>query len=226
MSRDKIPDTTIGEAKRKALAWGFRLIDIANPEDLDFDFAVERDGVTSLVRVRRLKHAGFLVAEILLTCDAQIRELRECTTFRGSDLQLWARGPARPFHRYRVLPDTIEELGEPDPLPADERAGELSEPARVPWNEKPVWSPPGEVREIPYVQECPATRERKLAMFRGYAKYIAGIKSKATGDQEQRDPGQRDPVGGEGDMATGQERVATTAGNLITGQGGEEAGAE
>jgi len=36
----------------------------------------------------------------------------------------------------------------------------------------------GEVKEVPYVRESPIKRERREAMFRGYAKYIAGLREK------------------------------------------------
>jgi hypothetical protein len=180
MNRDKRPEAAIGEAKRKAMAGGFQVIGMARPEELAFDFAVQRDGVTSLVRVRRLKQAGFRVANILRACARQIRELRECTLFKGSERELWVRGPARAYHRFRVLPETLEELPDPGVPPAPAGTGDLPETPPVPWHERSISTDAGEVREVPYVRESPAKRERLNAMFRGYAKYRAGLPEKET----------------------------------------------
>jgi hypothetical protein len=175
MNREKRPEAAIGEAKRKAMAGGFRVIEMAWPEELVFDFAVQRDGITSLVRVRRLKQAGFRVANILRACAMQIHDLRECSLFKGSERELWVRGPARAFHRFRVLPETLEELGDPGVSPAPAGTGVLQETGPVPWHERPIEKYTGEVRLVPYVRESALKRERLDAMFRGYAKYRAGI---------------------------------------------------
>lgn len=202
MNRDKRPEAAIGEAKRKAIAGGFRIIEMVRSEELAFDFAVQRDGVTSLVRVRRLKQAGFRVANILRACGRQIRELRECTLFQGSERELWVRGPARAFHRFRVLPETLEELGDPGVPPFPAGTGELQETGPVPWHEKPITTNAGEVRMVPYVRESPIKRERREAMFRGYAKYIAGIQEKET-MSGNTGPGVVDSGVGSGNMGTG-----------------------
>jgi hypothetical protein len=194
MNQDKRPDAAIGEAKRKAVTAGFRLIEMVRSEELEFDFAAQRDGVTSLIRVRRLKHAGFRVENIQRSCARQIRQLRDCTLFPGSDRELWVRGPARGFHRFRVLPETLEELGDPGTAPAPAATGELPETGRVPWYEMPIGNYSGEVQVVPYVQWSPAKRARLDAMFRGYARYRVEMKNKVPGP-ENPGPGAGDPGG-------------------------------
>ena len=110
MSRGKRPVVAIGEAKRAAVAAGFILIELKTVTEIPFDFVVRRDGVTSIVRVRRLKQAGFRIENILRACAQQIRELRERSLMKELIPELWVRGPARAFHRYRVLPETVEEI--------------------------------------------------------------------------------------------------------------------
>jgi hypothetical protein len=178
MKRDKRPDSAIDDAKQAALEGGFRIVEMVHSEELEFDFAVERDGVTSLVRVRRLKHARFRIVHIQRSCVREIRELRECVLFRGSERELWARGPPRAFHRYRVLPETLEELGNPGVPPAPAGAADQQQTGPVPWHERPIEKYSGEVREVPYVRESPFKRERREAMFRGYAKYRAEQKER------------------------------------------------
>lgn len=207
MKQDKRPLAAIDEAKRKAIAGGFQVIELARPEELAFDFVAERDEVTSLIRVHRLKHDGFRLAAITRSCARKIRELRECTLFKGSERELWVRGPARPFHRFRVLPESIEELGDPGIAPAPAGTGEIQETCPVPWYEKPIPTNDGEVREVPYVQESPVQRERREAMFRGYAKYIAG---KHGNDTMAGNPGSvtGDPKAGSGINVRDPDREA------------------
>ena len=111
MTRGKRPIVAIGEAKRSAVAAGFVLVELITEAELAFDFVVHRDRITSLVRVRRLKQAGFRVANIMRACAQPIAELQSCTLPDQLVRELWVRGPARAYHRYRVLPDTVEELG-------------------------------------------------------------------------------------------------------------------
>lgn len=178
MKQGTRPDAAIGEAKRQAIAGGFRIIEVMCSKEPAFDFAVERNGVTSLVRVRRLKNPGFREANILRLCARQIRELRECPLFKGSDLEIWVRGPARAFHRFRVLPESLEALGDPGVPRAVVGTHEPQEAGPLPWYERPITRVVGEVKEVPYVRESPIKRERREAMFRGYAKYIAGLREK------------------------------------------------
>ena len=110
MSRGKRPVVAIGEAKRSAVAAGFVLIELVTAAVLPFDFEVDRDGTSSGVRVRRLKQAGFRIENILRACAQELKEMRERSLMKGLIPELWVRGPARAFHRYRVLPETVEEI--------------------------------------------------------------------------------------------------------------------
>ena len=111
MTRGKRPVVAIGEAKRNAVAAGFILAEVVTETEIPFDFVVQKERITSLVRVRRLKQAGFRVANILRACAQQIADLRSCTLPDQLVRELWVRGPARAFHRYRVSRDTVEEIG-------------------------------------------------------------------------------------------------------------------
>lgn len=111
MTRGKRPVVAIGEAKRSAVLAGFVLVDLVTEAELAFDFVIHRDRIASLVRVRRLKQAGFRVANIMRACAQPIAELQSCTLPDQLVRELWVRGPARAFHRYRVLPDAVEEIG-------------------------------------------------------------------------------------------------------------------
>jgi len=111
MSRGKRPVVAIGEAERSAVAAGFTLIELVTAAVLPFDFVVDRDGISSVVRVRRLKQAGFRIENILRACRQELKELNERSLLKDLIPELWVRGPARAFHRYRVLPETVEEIG-------------------------------------------------------------------------------------------------------------------
>jgi len=104
------PLVAISEAKQKAIAWGFQLIELETKERLPYDFAFHYEGVTTLARVRRLKYAEFWPEQIMRACVQQIRELREAAIMANLAKELWVRGPDRTWHRYRVLPDSIEEV--------------------------------------------------------------------------------------------------------------------
>ena len=110
MTRGKKPLVAIGEAKRKALAWGFQLIELETKEKLPYDFAFHTEGITTLARVRRLKYAEYRPDQILRTCSQQIEELRETVIMANLAKELWVRGPDRTWHRYRILPEKIEEV--------------------------------------------------------------------------------------------------------------------
>ena len=108
MTRGIRPVAGIAEAKRRATAWGFTLIEIGMEAQVPFDFGIQYNGSTSLVRVRRLKHHGYRVEIIITSCADQIREFRELVLPEGVSRELWVRGPERAWHRYRVLPETVE----------------------------------------------------------------------------------------------------------------------
>jgi len=114
MTRGYKPVVAIGEAQRKAATWGFTLIMLATERKLPFDFVINDRGCTSLVRVRRLKYAQYLIPEIMRLCAQEIKELRELTIPDGIYRELWVRGPDRTWHRYLVLEDGIEPLENED----------------------------------------------------------------------------------------------------------------
>ncbi|MGA2121773.1 MAG: hypothetical protein ABSG49_06975 [Methanoregula sp.] len=159
MSRGKRPVVAIGEAKRSAVAAGFMLIELVTAAVLPFDFVVHRDGTSSVVRVRRLKQAGFRIENILRACAQELKELRESTLLDGLIRELWVRGPARAFHRYRVLPETVEEIGipaqSPESLPDTVREIKSSRLMDDPIQR----DSPSRVVEIPYVVGLPVSPE-------------------------------------------------------------------
>ena len=110
MTRGHPPVVAIGEAKRKAVAWGFMLIALVTEAELPFDFVINDRGCTSLVRVRRLKYAGYGVAAIEQSCKNDIAALRAIPVTPEIFRELWVRGPGRRWHRYLILPDGIEAL--------------------------------------------------------------------------------------------------------------------
>jgi len=107
LTRGIKPFVAIGEAKRKATAWGFMLIGLETDEKLPYDFAFHNKEETTLARVRRLKYADFRPEQILRTWARQILELRESAIMANLAKELWVRGPDRTWHRYRILSDTI-----------------------------------------------------------------------------------------------------------------------
>ena len=117
MTRGYKPVVAIGEAQRKATAWGFILIMLVTEAKLSFDFIISDRGCISLVRIRRLKYSQFGIADILRSCGQEIKELREIRIPDGIFRELWVRGPDRTWHRYLVLADGIEALENEDSRP-------------------------------------------------------------------------------------------------------------
>ena len=111
MTRGYKPVVAIGEAQRKATAWGFMLIVLVTVAKLPFDFVIDDRGCTSLIRIRRLKYSQYGISEILRSCGQEIKELRELRIPEGIYRELWVRGPDRTWHRYLVLAEGIEMLG-------------------------------------------------------------------------------------------------------------------
>ena len=114
MTRGYRPVVAIGEAQRKATAWGFMLIGLVTEAKLPFDFVVNIHGLTSLIRVRRLKYSQYGISDILKSCAQEIKELRELRIPDGILRELWVRGPDRTWHRYLVLAQSIEAIGNND----------------------------------------------------------------------------------------------------------------
>ena len=158
MSRGKRPVVAIGEAKRGAVAAGFMVIGLVADTELPIDFLVCREGITRLVRVRRLKQAGFRIANILRACAQELSELRDQSLLDGVLRELWVRGPARAFHRYRVMPDTVEELGivaQPKSLKCVKAKPGTDTAVPDPKN----LEPPGSAGKIPDAKGSPATEK-------------------------------------------------------------------
>ena len=120
MTRGYKPLVAIGEAQRRATAWGFMLIGLVTEAKLPFDFIIHVKGRTSLVRVRRLKYRSYGAGDILRSCAQEIRELRDLTIPEGIARELWVRGPDRTWHRYRVLADRIEAVGNDEGQPEED----------------------------------------------------------------------------------------------------------
>ena len=110
MTRGYKPVVAIGEAQRKATAWGFMLIGLVTLAKLPFDFVIHIHERTSLVRVRRLKYSQYVIADIMRSCGQEVKELRELKIPEGIFRELWVRGPDRTWHRYLVLEAVIEAL--------------------------------------------------------------------------------------------------------------------
>jgi len=110
MTRGVRPVAGIRDAKRRATAWGFAVIELVMEAKAPFDFAVHYRGSTSLVRVRRLKLNAYRVETIRISCAQEIREFRELALPEGIARELWVRGPQRAWHRYRIERETIEEI--------------------------------------------------------------------------------------------------------------------
>jgi len=134
MTRGIRPVAGIAEAKRRATVWGCTLIEIGMEAQVPFDFGIHYNGCTSLVRVRRLKNHGYGVELIGSSCADQIREFRELVIPEGVSRELWVRGPERAWHRYRILPETIEDITDipqTGPLTGESGNGESKRTARA-----------------------------------------------------------------------------------------------
>jgi hypothetical protein len=110
-ARSKKPVAAIREAKRRAVIWGFSVADVISEGGLPYDFVAVKDGITSFVCVRRVNSSWFDIDMIKRRCRKQIDAFRSMNMEQGLIFELWVRGYARAFYRYRVLPDTIGEIG-------------------------------------------------------------------------------------------------------------------
>lgn len=110
MTRGRRPLTAIGEAQLKAVSLGFVVTGFVTDMKSSYDFMVHDKGGISLVRVRRLRQHGYRPELIQRSCAQQIKELRELVVPAGIVKELWVRGPERAWHRYSVLPETVEEV--------------------------------------------------------------------------------------------------------------------
>ena len=110
MTDRRWPIIAIIDAKRKARAWGYKVIDGGPNTGLPVHFIIHDRGCTSIVRVRRLKHAAYRVEDIGRYCAEAIREIRTLDLPEEIFRELWVRGPVRTWYRYLVLKDSIEYL--------------------------------------------------------------------------------------------------------------------
>lgn len=110
-ARLKRPVAAIREAKRRAVIWGFAVADVISEDGLPYDFVAMKDGITSFVCVRRVNSSWFNIEMIKTRCRKQVDAFRSMNMEQGLIFEIWVRGYARAFYRYRVLPDTIEEIG-------------------------------------------------------------------------------------------------------------------
>jgi hypothetical protein len=109
--RKRRPLAAIREAKRRAVIWGFAVADVVSGDDLPYDFLATKDGITGFVRVRRIHDSWFDMKKIQDRCRNEIAGFQAMKQQQGLIFELWIRGFARAFHRYRILPDAIEKIG-------------------------------------------------------------------------------------------------------------------
>ncbi|NMB80044.1 MAG: hypothetical protein GYA23_13230 [Methanomicrobiales archaeon] len=102
------PMIAILEAMHKAEAWGCRILEARSNRKLPVHFAIYDHGCTSIVRVRRLKYAGYRCEDIERSCATDIKEIRKMDLAEEIFRELWVRGPDRTWNRYVVFPDCIE----------------------------------------------------------------------------------------------------------------------
>jgi len=109
--RNKRPVVAIREAKRRAAIWGFTVADVVSDGELPYDFIAMKDGITSFVRIRRIRDSWFNSKKIQERCRKEIAAFRAMKPQQGLIFELWIRGFARAFQRYRILQDAIENIG-------------------------------------------------------------------------------------------------------------------
>ncbi len=78
---------------------------------LPFEFVTKYQDRTSRVCIRRLKYLQYRISDILRSCGTEIKKLRELRIPDGMYRELRVRGPGRSWHRYIVLADGVEVLG-------------------------------------------------------------------------------------------------------------------
>jgi len=112
MTRGHPPYTAIRETHRILAGQGAMILTAGPACGLPFDLLTLDGGVTTLIRVRRLKYAGYRVDDIELSCAREIAELRRIPAADYVCRELHVRGPDRHWHRYLVLQDRLEALDE------------------------------------------------------------------------------------------------------------------
>ncbi|PKG32831.1 hypothetical protein [Methanoregula sp.] len=109
--QNKRPVVAIREAKRRAVIWGFTVADVVSDDVLPYDFIAMKDGITSFVRIRRIRDSWFDSKIVQERCRNEIAGFRAMKQQPELIFELWIRGYARAFHRYRIRPDAIEKIG-------------------------------------------------------------------------------------------------------------------
>jgi hypothetical protein len=112
MTRGHRPHVAIQESSRIFTARGAVIVAVSPECGLPFDLVTWEGGVLTLIRVRRLKYAGYSVEDIVVSCAREIAELRRVPVMERIYRELHVRGPERHWHRYLVLPDRLEMLEE------------------------------------------------------------------------------------------------------------------
>ena len=92
MTRGYRPVIAIGEAKKKAQAWGLLVFTLEPGDNLPFHFVICNRECISLVRVRRLKYPGYNVAAIVHSCRNEIEILRALPVTREIFRELLSAG--------------------------------------------------------------------------------------------------------------------------------------
>jgi hypothetical protein len=112
MTRGHPPYVAIHETSKILAARGAVIVAVSPACGLPFDLVSWEGGVITLIRVRRLKYAGYSVEDIVVSCAREIAELRRVPVMERIYRELHVRGPDRHWHRYLVLPDRLEMLEE------------------------------------------------------------------------------------------------------------------
>jgi hypothetical protein len=112
MTRGHRPFVAIRETAEILTARGAVIVTVSPECGLPFDLVTWEGGVITLIRVRRLKYAGYSVDDIAVSCAREIAELHRLPVMEQIYLELHVRGPDRHWHRYLVLPDRLEVLEE------------------------------------------------------------------------------------------------------------------
>jgi hypothetical protein len=110
MTRGHRPFVAIRETAGILTARGAVIVTVSPECGLPFDLVTWEGGVITLIRVRRLKYAGYGVEDVAISCAREIAELRRVPAPDQIYRELYVRGPDRHWHRYLVLPDRIEML--------------------------------------------------------------------------------------------------------------------
>ena len=146
MTRGRHPQVAIAEAMHAAGEQGYLVVPPA-VEYPPFDFIICSQQSAAFVRVRRLRYATYDPGDILDSCAAEIAELRGIPFSQEIGRELWARGPGRGWHRYRVFPDTIGMIGDDgDPDAGPQSSGILPDDRRIiPSGSSPPPVPPDQM---------------------------------------------------------------------------------